>query len=63
MKPEITILNLSEEDEEEEESNNSEDLDISQDENNLNKNSLDPKIIKRKKELLEVKKNGKRNRS
>ena len=56
MKPEITILNLSEEDEEEEESNNSEDLDISQDENNLNKNSLDPKIIKRKKELLEVKK-------
>ena len=56
IKPEITTLKLSEEDEEEEELENSEDSDIIQEDKSKIKKSLDPKIIKRKTEILEVKK-------
>ena len=56
IKPEITTLKLSEEDEEEEELENSEDSDIIQEDKSKTKKSLDPKIIKRKTEILEVKK-------
>ena len=56
MKPEITTLKLSEEDEEEEELENSEDSDIIQEDKSKIKKSLDPKIMKRKTEILEVKK-------
>ena len=59
IKPEIITLKLSEEDEEEEElenSENSEDSDIIQEDKSKIKKSLDPKIIKRKTEILEVKK-------
>ena len=53
---EITTLKLSEEDEEEEELENSEDSDIIQEDKSKIKKSLDPKIMKRKTEILEVKK-------
>ena len=56
IKPEITTLKLSEEDEEEEELENSEDSDIIQEDKSKIKKSLDPKIMKRKTEILEVKK-------
>ena len=56
IKSEITTLKLSEEDEEEEELENSEDSDIIQEDKSKIKKSLDPKIIKRKTEILEVKK-------
>ena len=62
MKPDITSLNLSEEDDEEEEEIEEDELDDNnininqkEKEENIIKKKLDPKYIKKKKEILEIK--------
>ena len=55
IKPEIKSLNLSEEDEDTEESEEFEEIDNIQDEQSITKELSDPKISKKKKEILEVK--------
>jgi hypothetical protein len=60
IKPEIKTLNLSEEDDEDEEELEEEDFDDinmieTNKEENITKNKLDPKYIKKKKEIMEIK--------
>ena len=64
IKPEIKTLNLSEEDDEDEEELEEEDFDDinmieTNKEENITKNKLDPKYIKKKKEIMEIKMMGK----